>query len=169
MVFTNFSPLSSYRTGTVRKSLNSYQIGKADRLQDADEETILQSKDKLRNVKCSEDTMYGTLLLLPEGMHFCDITPLRKLEEPTGKVEYVTHMQGWHLWTVLSNISVIGSGKLEQLFQISQAAEISSEMIDHQETGLCVSAASWWVSLWDSDDVKDIGLRFRKVSVPCGR
>lgn len=33
MVFTNFSPLSSHRTGTVRKSLNSYQIGKADRLQ----------------------------------------------------------------------------------------------------------------------------------------
>lgn len=142
MVFTNFSPLSSHRTGTVRKSLNSYQIGKADRLQDADEETILQSKDKLQKIKSSEGMMPGRLLLLPEGMHFCDITPLRKLEEPTGKVEYVTHMQGWHLWTVLSNISVIGSGKLEQLFQISQAAEISSEMIDHQETGLCVSAAS---------------------------
>lgn len=128
----------------------------ADRLQDVDEETILQSKDKLRNVKCSEYTKYDTLLLLPEGMHFCDITPLRKLEEPTGKVEYVTHMQGRHLWTVLSNISVIGSRKTEQLFQISQAVEISSEMIDHQDTGLCASAASWWVSLWDSEDVKDI-------------
>ena len=128
----------------------------ADRLQDADEETILQSKDKLRNVKCSEGMMSGTLLLLPEGMHFCDITPLQKLEESIGGVGFVTHMQGWHLWTVLSYISVIGSEKLEQLFQISQAAGISSEMIDHQEAGLCASAASWWVSLWDSDDVKDI-------------
>lgn len=76
MVFTNFSPLSSHRTGTVRKSLNSYQIGKADRLQDADEETFLQSKDKLQKIKSSEGMMPGTLLLLPEGMHFCDITPL---------------------------------------------------------------------------------------------
>ena len=128
----------------------------ADRLQDADEETISQIKDKLRNVKCSEGTMHGTLLLLPEGVHFCDTTPLRKLEEPIGGVGFVTHMQGWHLWTVLSYISVIGSGKLEQLFQIFQAAGIPANSIDHQETGLCASAASWWVSLWDSDDVKDI-------------
>lgn len=128
----------------------------AGKLQDADEETISQSKDKLQNVKCSEGMMPGTLLLLPEGMHFCDVTPLRKLEEPIGGVGYVTHMQGWHLWTVLSNISVIGSRQLEQLSQISQAAGISPGMIDHQEAGLCASAASWWVSLWDSDDVKDI-------------
>ena len=128
----------------------------ADRLQDADAETISQIKDKLQNVKCSEGMMPGTLLLLPKGLHFCDVTPLRKLEEPIGKVGYVTHMQGWHLQTVLTNISVIGSEKLKQLFQISQAAEISSEMIDHQEAGLCASAASWWVGLWNSDDVKDI-------------
>lgn len=100
--------------------------------------------------------MPGTLLLLPEGMHFCDVTPLRKLEEPIGKVEYVTHMQGWHLQTVLTNISVIGSEKLEQLYQLSQATGIPANSIDHQEAGLCASAASWWVSLWDSDDVKDI-------------
>ena len=128
----------------------------AGKLQDADEETISQSKDKLRNVKCSEGMIPGTLLLLPEGLHFCDVTPLRKLEEPIGGVGYVTHMQSWHLWTVLTNISVIGSRKIEQLSQISQAVGISPGMIDHQEAGLCASAASWWVSLWDSDDVKDI-------------
>lgn len=135
---------------------DAFQSLIADRLQDADEETVSQIKDKLRNVKCSEGMMLGTLLLLPEGLHFCDVTPLRKLEEPIGGVEYVTHMYGGHLRTVLSNISVIGSEKLEQLFQISQAAGISLGMIDHQEAGLCASAASWWVSLWDSDDVKDI-------------
>lgn len=128
----------------------------ADRLQDADAETISQIKDKLQNIKSSEGMMPGTLLLLPKGLHFCDVTPLRKLEEPIGGVGYVTHMQGWHLQTVLTNISVIGSEKLEQLYRLSQATGIPANSIDHQEAGLCASAASWWVGLWNSDDVKDI-------------
>ena len=137
-------------------SLSKIQSLIAGKLQDADAETISQIKDKLQNIKSSEGMMPGTLLLLPKGLHFCDVTPLRKLEEPIGGVGYVTHMQGWHLWTVLTNISVIGSEKLEQLYRLSQATGIPANSIDHQEAGLCTSAASWWVSLRDSDDEKDI-------------
>ena len=57
------------------------------RNQGADEETISQFKDKLQKIKSSEGMMPDTLLLLPKGLHFCDITPLRKLEEPIGGVE----------------------------------------------------------------------------------
>lgn len=123
-----------------------------DKLHDESEETIVQIKDKLRNVKCSEGQMPCTILLLPEGMHFCDVTPLRKLEDSIGGVGYVTHMPGWHLEAVLPRISIIGNKPLERLYRLSQATGIPAVAIDHQDAELCASAASWW----GSDDGENI-------------
>jgi len=88
---------------------------------------------KLCGVKKSEGNHPGGIVLLPEGMEFEDVTPLRKLDEPLYSIDQVTHMNYYSVNAVLPKINLLGHSDYMRLSALFRLTGVKPEDIDYRD------------------------------------
>lgn len=89
--------------------------------------------EKLCTVKNSEGMHPGGIVLLPEGMEFEDITPIRKLNEPIHSMDQVTHMNFYDISAVIPKIDVISHEDYSRLTALFIATNTTPEDINYND------------------------------------
>ncbi len=77
---------------------------------------------KLTVIKDGDGQQIFGLMLLPEGMEWEDLTPLRTLETPLGSISKATHVDGWSLTHKLPKLNIVrhkGLNRLKKLFSVT--------------------------------------------------
>lgn len=88
---------------------------------------------RLSGVKRSEGRYPGGIVLLPEGMVFEDVTPIRKLDEPLYGIDQATHMDYHSIKDVLPKISLLGSDDYMHLGALFRITGVKSTDIDYND------------------------------------
>lgn len=88
---------------------------------------------KLCGIKNSEGKHPGGIVLLPDGMEFEDITPVRKLEEPLYGSDQATHMDYHTISDILPKISLLENSDYMNLGALFRMTGVKPEDIDYSD------------------------------------
>lgn len=91
---------------------------------------------KLNGVKRSEGRHPGGIVLLPEGMEFEDISPIRKLDEPLYGIDQATHMDYHSIKDALPKINLLGHSDYMHLNALFQLTGIKPGDIAYNDPGV---------------------------------
>ncbi|MBR2889656.1 MAG: PHP domain-containing protein [Oscillospiraceae bacterium] len=96
-------------------------------------ERYAQILSKLNGVKRSEGRHPGGIVLLPEGMEFEDVTPIRKLDKPMYGIDQATHMDYHSIKDALPKISLLGHSDYMRLSVLFRLTGVKPEDIDYSD------------------------------------
>ena len=116
--------------------------------------------EKLRGIKNSEGNHPGGIVLLPEGMDFEDVTPLRKLEEPMYGIDHVTHMDYYSIEHVLPKFNILSHSSYDHLTALFALTGVKPENIDYSD-----QAVHRLFLNGDTDDLPEFANQFTKELV----
>lgn len=89
---------------------------------------------KLSEVKKGEGRHPGGIVLLPEGMEWEDVTPVREPEQlEMCAIDKVTHMDFYWVEYALLKLDLLGYGVLDRLERLCMITGVKPEQVDYQD------------------------------------
>lgn len=112
--------VNTYNHQSADGCLKAYADMTGEQLPCADREWIA---DMIRNVKSSDGIQPGGVLLLPEGMEWEDVTPMRSVGGDG--CEFVTQLEYYHIAEAIPKVGILSSdyyGRLQKMLALTGAA-----------------------------------------------
>ena len=92
-----------------------------------------QIAEQITNVKCGEGIHPGGLMLLPEGMEWEDVTPVRTWDDSRFGIPGATHMEYFPIMDQLDKVDVLGHDIPERLKNLFSATGTKPEDVDYHD------------------------------------
>ena len=123
--------VSTYMTRLAEQSLQAYSHKTGEEIDD--KQRIIQ---QLSRVKTRDGRHPCGIVILPEGMEWEDITPIRTMDKPVCGIDKVTHMDYYLIDYVLPKINILSYGVLDRLNRLFDITGTKPENVDYNDPAI---------------------------------